>query len=398
MQSKKILNILALASCVFSAMSTASTSSFIDEVDNRFDMGHFIADNSVGFLPIPIIITEPAVGYGGGLVGLFMHETDEQKQERKAKALASIDGGAQLMPASITAVGAAGTKNGSWFAFAGHRHSWLNDSIRYIGGAGIGRVNLDIYQDINFDGIGLLPPANTTLSFDTQTSGVAMLQKVQFRVANTPLMLGLKQFASYSEVKSDNAIADKLLALSLGKDTTISGLGLLAEYDTRDNLFYPKSGYKVAADYMVYDKKLGSDANYRKLGVDGEVFIPLADKWTLAFAGNYQQLDSDELALSPTTQPYVKLRGVSSYRYQGDQVMTAQSQVVYDIDHRWKVSAFYGIGEAKEDSQISKDNRVDAYGAGFRYQLARRYGLFMGMDFAKSKDEGTFYITLGSGF
>ena len=56
-----------------------SMASFYDPVDGQFDMGHHIAENATGFLPIPILITEPAVGYGGGVAGLFLHESDEEK-------------------------------------------------------------------------------------------------------------------------------------------------------------------------------------------------------------------------------------------------------------------------------------------------------------------------------
>ncbi|MCZ8488521.1 hypothetical protein O9992_18605 [Vibrio lentus] len=46
----------------------------------ELDMGEYLAKkNAYGFLPVPILITEPAVGYGGGFTGIFMHESEEQK-------------------------------------------------------------------------------------------------------------------------------------------------------------------------------------------------------------------------------------------------------------------------------------------------------------------------------
>ncbi|WP_333912504.1 BamA/TamA family outer membrane protein [Vibrio coralliirubri] len=395
MIKSKLFHSVSLIGALFSSVSYGS---FFDAVDDQFDMGHHIAENAVGFLPVPVLITEPAVGYGGGLVGIFMHETDEQKQQRKQAALNAIDGGAQLVPGAITVLGAAGTENGSWFAFVGHRHTWLNDTIRYTGGVGAGQMNLSIYKDLSLE----LPNNKSTdiqpLEFSTETRGVVLQQGVQFRVADTPLMLGVKQFVSYTEITSDSQIVDKLMEYTLGQTIVTSGLGLTADYDTRNNLFYPTSGYQFSADYMVYDEKLGSDQAYRKLDVEGEVYVPLATQWTLAFAANYQNFQSDELFLSPTTQPYIQLRGVSSYRYQGDEITTLQSQVVFDIDDRWNVSGFYGYGRAKEEAELSQDQTVGAYGVGFRYQIARRYGLRIGMDLARSDDENAFYISLGSGF
>jgi len=47
----------------------ASGSRFIDPADGQFDLSA-ILEHPHGFLPVPIVVTEPAVGYGGG-VGMF---------------------------------------------------------------------------------------------------------------------------------------------------------------------------------------------------------------------------------------------------------------------------------------------------------------------------------------
>ena len=54
---------------------------FIDPTDGQFDTSGWLIDNK-GFLPVPIIITEPAVGPGLGLAGVFFHESDEDKERR----------------------------------------------------------------------------------------------------------------------------------------------------------------------------------------------------------------------------------------------------------------------------------------------------------------------------
>ncbi|MEZ8823947.1 BamA/TamA family outer membrane protein [Vibrio amylolyticus] len=394
--------ILACASTFFTSYTSAS---FFDNHDGQFDLGHHIAENAYGFLPVPILITEPAVGAGGGVAGLFLHEDEQAKARRKQAAFAAVDGGAQLMPAAITLVGAAGTENGSWFAFAGHRHSWLKDAIRYTGGLGVGEAKLDIYQPIQFDGIGTLP-AIDTLRFGTTTQVAGLMQKLQFRVKDTPLMLGAKQVLAVSSVdlnfygKLGQAI-DKLSQHfnleELDSASVTSGLGLVVDYDTRDNLFYPTQGYQLSAEYMAYDEAIGSDYSYQNLSLNGQIYLPLSDAWNLAFAGNYQHFSSDELLIAPTTKPYVALRGVSSYRYQGDEILTAQTQLSYDIDNRWKVSAFYGHGVAQQSDTTDALNHVDAYGVGFRYHIARRYGLRLGIDIAFSDQEGALYFNMGSG-
>lgn len=369
-----------------------SFASFYDPIDGQFDMGHYIAENAHGFLPIPILITEPAVGYGGGVTGLFLHETEEEKNKRKQAALEAIDGGAQLVPAAMTVAGALGTENGTWFVFGGHRHSWLNDRVRYIGIGGFGVANLDLYKQLSFG------PIQKDLRFGTTTSVAALSQKVQVRIADTPIMVGVKQLLAKSKVESDNKLVETIMELTLGDENFTSGLGLELEYDTRDNLFFPTKGARISADYMLYDDAIGSDYNYRNLNLEGEGFIPLAEKWTLGLAGNYQRFEQDDLVVSPTAKPYVSLRGVSSYRYQGDEIETLQGQLTYSITHRWKVSAFYGEGKAIQQESAEKESKVKAGGVGFRYQIARRYGLHLGMGYAISDEESAIYVNVGSGF
>ena len=57
---------------------------FIDPTDGQFDTSGWLIDNK-GFLPVPILITEPAVGTGLGLAGVFFHESEEDKENRRLK-------------------------------------------------------------------------------------------------------------------------------------------------------------------------------------------------------------------------------------------------------------------------------------------------------------------------
>ena len=46
---------------------------------------------------------------------------------------------------------------------------------------------------------------------------------------------------------------------------------------------------------------------------------------------------------------------------------------------------------------FSQDNHY-AYGVGFRYLIARRYGMRTGIDIAKSEDDNALYFQVGTGF
>ena len=100
--------------------------------DHKFDVSNFLS-STAGFLPIPIIITEPAVGYGGGAVLTYFHK----KKIGDKRPLG-------LSP-TITFGGGAYTQNGTWAGFLGHQGSYNKDKIRYLGFAGYVSPNLSFY-------------------------------------------------------------------------------------------------------------------------------------------------------------------------------------------------------------------------------------------------------------
>ncbi|MDR9830414.1 BamA/TamA family outer membrane protein [Vibrio sp. FNV 38] len=381
---------------IISTFSVLATS-FTDPIDGMFDMGEYLAENAYGFLPIPIVITEPAVGFGGGMFGLFLHENEQEKEQRQQQALQSIDGGAQLIPPAVSVFGGAATENGTWFAAFGHRRTWNQDSIRYMGGLGYGNAFVDVSTPFN----DVLLPSK----FESDTKGMGGIQHLQFRIENTDLFLGLSQTYTRSEVRASDPRISKLLEAVFGDSSTSSGLGFTLEYDTTNSFFFPTSGISVETEYMWYREGLGGDFNYDTLAFSLTSYHALSPRFTLIGHASFDALESKEhdssslsSSLPPLTQPYIDMRGIAAYAYQNDIASTLQTQLMWHVDPRWTVLGFGGIGSvAKEASELYSDKQW-AYGLGFRYQIARRYGIHTGMDFAFSDDEKAFYFNVGSGF
>ena len=75
------------------------------------------------FLPVPVVITEPAVEGGLGLMGLFFHE-DEEAVARRKKGMQGDNAAKYLIPPSVSAVGFAYMGNDSYAARLGHLGSF----------------------------------------------------------------------------------------------------------------------------------------------------------------------------------------------------------------------------------------------------------------------------------
>ena len=372
-------------------------SMFRDPLDGRFDASEYLAENAFGFLPVPIIITDPAVDGGLGAVGLFFNESDEAAEKRREAMRSSDDAGRHLLPPSVSAAAGAYTGNGSWFLGGGHLGFFKEGRIRYAGGGGYGDVDLDFF------GFGELE-FERPVSLNTQA--FAVLQSLKFKLGNLPVFAGVAQrFISATISPADLGfledsnlppeIIDEIRS-RLSQDVKTSALGFVGEFDTRDNFFSPRKGYRYSLDYYWYRDWMGSDIDYELLSFQGLNYWKFSDQFRFGLRLQAEHAETDSL-LPQFATPSIQLRGIQAARYQGNYVGVIEGEFTWQIDRRWSVLAFAGVGRAANDWVAFRDaeNR-DTRGAGFRYLIARRYGFVMGIDIARGPEDTVWYIQAGS--
>jgi hypothetical protein len=374
---------------------------FVDADDGRFDASSFLADNAYGFLPVPIIITDPAVDGGLGLAGLFFHETDEQRELRLENLRNAEDGSQYLLTPSVSAVAGAVTGNDSWFVGGGHMGFFKQGSIRYLGGAGYGDVNIGFY---GFGDVDLSRP----VEINTQALGV--MQTLKFRLGKSRFFIGPKQLYVNANIEPRDLGAlsgdflppdlqerwQELVRQALTRDVVTSALGAVLEFDSRDNFFSPHSGYHYEVEQLWFRDFLGSDIEYELTHFEGLNYWKLSEKFRAALRVGVDYAATDGV-LPPYATPGIVLRGIPALRYQGNYVAVAEAEVTWQIDPRWAVLGFAGSGRAANSTDELKDSpsRVTK-GVGFRYLIAKRYGFEMGLDFAFGPEENVFYIQGGT--
>ncbi len=118
-------------------------------------------------MPVPFIITEPAVGYGGGAALLFFHP---HKKKYDVK-----------VPPNITGVAGLGTENGTWAAGVFHFHVFGPDKVRSITALGKPVVHIKYYGNNN----EYLDKNPVQLKIDAW----AAIQRVQVRIGTSNLLL-----------------------------------------------------------------------------------------------------------------------------------------------------------------------------------------------------------------
>jgi hypothetical protein len=352
--------------------STAPSSKFYSSEDGWFDVSGFL-DEKYGFLPVAMPITEPAVGYGaaGGLAFL---------SKPLGEARAGFD------RPSITFVGGFGTENGSWGAAAGDVRYWLEDRIQTVAGVTYASVNLDYY------GIGDDPRLERhPLAYNLEPKA-GMLQG-KYRLGNSHFLGGLSYAFAATHVSFDAPAGTPGLP-SFRRDSNVGGLTPSLTYDSRDNIFTPKRGTYVEATTGFFSEALGGDEEFQRVRLIGMQFLPLHPRLTLGLRAEGAASFGDAPFY---LHPFVALRGTPIMKYQGEEMAQIEAELRWQFWKRLSLVGFAGGGTVwNELERFDETKSVVTGGAGFRYELARRYGIHMGIDVAFGPDDPAVYVQVGS--
>jgi len=346
--------------------------SFRDAEDGQFDASDYLLNHS-GALPVPVVITEPMIGYGGGAMLLFFSES-------MAEAGAKAKDSGTLSPPNITGVGGAMTENGTWAGGAFHFHTWDGDRIRYIGGIARVNANLDYY--------GL---SNQARAYQLQ--GDVLVQQVLFRLGKSNLLIGPRYTYFSSTATFKNQFAGEL-GNEFKHDLDIGKVGLVVDYDSRDNIFMPNRGSYAELEAQAARPWAGSSRSFDTYATRAYTWLPLAKEWILGLRADLRFTDGD---VPFYAQPFIKLRGVEQGRYQDRNAVMAEAELRWNVTPRWSLLGFGGVGKAYGRwHDFSDAETVGSGGVGFRYLVARKLGLGVGLDVAHSKGQNAFYIQVGS--
>jgi hypothetical protein len=347
-------------------MSQEKKGTFKDPEDGAIDMSAWLA-KKIGFLAVPVLITEPAIGYGGGLNLMFFHSSLEEKQG----------------PPSISGVVGGYTESDSWFAGGYHLGYWKEDAIRYVGALFKTDLNIDYYSSR----IQLEDPIIFNLD------SWILFQKLTFRLKESNFFLG-GQYVFVSANNSFEFPVDLPEFIGTSFESQLSELGFVGTFDTRDNVFSPETGWYLESVLSYSDEWMGGEALYGRFNFDVRYHHNFSDKWL----GALRLVSSHATSDTPFwATPFVDLRGVPAMKIQSNQVNSLEGQIDYKINRRWSADLFGGYGLAYKDlSSFNEGFDIVNFGGGFRYLLARQFGMKAGMDFGWSNDSDfAFYFVVG---
>ena len=339
--------------------------------DDWLDLSSFL-EKPYGFLPF-FWPTDPAVGkgVGGGVVFL-------------GKPSQGAEPGTQRP--SITVLGGLGTDNGTWGAYAVDSRYWLDDDLHTLVAAAYASAHLDFYG-IGQDSLLQADPLRYEIA---PTGGLA---QARYRLGGSSIWAGLRYLFTAADV-SFEALRDTAGVPDYERPSRVGGASALLTLDTRDNIFTPLRGTLLEGSVGLFAPWLGGDDTFERVTLLALQYIPLPAHFYLGLRGEAAAMFGDAPFYMA---PFVDLRAVPLLRYQGEEMALLEGELRWQFWKRFSLVAFGGGGGAWNDfERLDNWQGVVSGGGGFRYELARRYGIHAGFDAAVSRDAVAFFFEVGS--
>jgi hypothetical protein len=346
----------------------AAPSKFHDPEDGRFDVSGFL-DTAHGFMPLLVPITEPALGYGAVGAAVFISGGTLGEGERP----------------NIATIGAMRTDNGTRGWFGAHLGTWWNGRLRTT----VAIADIDL--NLEFFGLGGDRVSDPGLAYSVKGKGGVV--GGSYKLGDSDLWVGVRYSAVHTTVAFDSVAANLPGVSASDSSLRLGALTPSITLDKRNNFFTPTDGWYVDLSVPVYRDSFGSDRNFETLNLTAMWFRPLGETLFLGMRGTYKGSSDDAPFF---LKPYVNLRGVQALRFQGEQAAEVEAEVRWRLKSRFSVLGFVGYGAARSSLVRDRESSVTSGGAGFRYLIARRYGLHLGLDVAASADDTAIYVIFGN--
>jgi len=373
------ITVTLLCSISLFSQSNKKQISLKDSLDGKLDLSDYIIDAS-GFVPIPMIITEPALGgFGLAIIPVFI--------TRNSPYIDSIKGQLVTTPVAPDITGGIGlyTLNNTWAAVAVRSGILVKSRIKYVIGGGYVNLNMAFYKTFSQFGEKKLD-----FHFKITPFYVQAIKRIRY----SHWYAGFKYLFLHADVRYAGDSLSEIFGKPLESKSTISQLGAIIELDNRDNIFTPDKGVKLHVDAVYSGKGLGSDYEYWKMNYYMYAYAPVSR----SIVGGLR-IDGRQAFGQPPFYmlPYIDMRGIPAERYQGNVDVLSEVEMRWDVVKRWSIMGYAGAGKAFDEwDKFGETNWAWSYGTGFRYLLARKFKLRVGIDVAHGPDTWAYYIVFGS--
>ncbi len=156
----------------------------------------------------------------------------------------------------------------------------------------------------------------------------------------------------------------------------------------------PTRGTYGEAMGNLFSQAFGGDGEFQRVQIVAMHYLPLHPRLFLGLRGQVAATFGDTPFY---LEPFIFMRGVPAMRYQGEELAQMEAELRWQLWNRFSLVGFAGGGAVWNDrEQFDNSKTAVTGGAGFRYELARKYGIHMGVDVAFGPNDPAIYLTVGS--
>ncbi|HLP93031.1 MAG TPA: BamA/TamA family outer membrane protein [Saprospiraceae bacterium] len=343
-----------------------------------------LPQQSMGFrktslFPLPIVYYTPETGWAGGLALFAAFRMPGQGNDERPS---------QMQP------GFAYTQRRQILFYLPFQFFWNKERNQIAGELGFYRYAYLFY------GIGNSNPKTNEEIYQVD---FPRLRLNVLRLVAPKHYVGLRYWWDDYQIRSAPAGGQLTSGTITGSQGgVISGLGLLYNFDSRDDIFYPQKGFLIEGECFLNRKWLGSDFNFSRWSVDAAGYFKLRSSrsilalnvWITALAG---EVPFQQLAFLGGSR---KMRGHFEGRQRDRSLWTLQAEYRYSLRKRFGVVLFSGIGAvAPQMSAFFRQKTHISYGTGIRLGISKRERVNIRLDFAGNEyGELATYLTVKEAF
>ncbi len=198
---------------------------------------------------------------------------------------------------------------------------------------------------------------------------------------------------------------DKLLSSGVvfGSDGGIvSGVGVVAQYDSRNNIFYPSQGIFMEAASFWNSQQLGSSFDFNRYTFDISLYTPISNNQKHILALNY--FTGAIYGKAPFNQLMFlggskKGRGYIDGRFRDDHLALVQAEYRFPLFWRFSGVAFGTLGGVSDRYwNAYTDHLRWTTGGGLRFMIDPKEKVNVRVDIGIGKNSLGYYLTVGEAF
>jgi outer membrane protein assembly factor BamA len=183
-----------------------------------------------------------------------------------------------------------------------------------------------------------------------------------------------------------------------------AGIGLKVAYDNRDYTLNPSTGIFTDITTTHFRTGLGSDSDFDLVEMNFNYYYPINSKQVFAsrFYGfiGIGEVPFEEQAILGFAGPRGNdVRGYSSGRYRGQNLIDIQGEWRYSFYKKWGMVAFGSLSLVGNDGEeIAANGLLPAIGTGIRFMASVDKKVNIGLDVAAGKNDYGIYFVISEAF